>query len=223
MIQNVYRFVMKSICHPWWGTRMVASIPLHVTIKIYIVNFGSQEYPIKQITLVIIIMNAAGQQDHPIIKTQQPFIRDSTFKKTIYPEICVSTIAIISCIILITAILCPLWLHAVQNINRESVDNTNTNTNTSTSAGTNRRRRRNRRLGMIQPSLVSGYNLYLVYLAIPDMILNVFLLGMYSSYALQKYNPTESTFSGIMIIDLSDDPFEGAFVIACSTANLVGK
>ena len=124
---------------------------------------------------------------------------------------------------MITAILCPLWLHAVQNINRESIDNTNTNTNTSTSAGTNRRRRRSRRLGMIQPSLVSGYNLYLVYLAIPDMILNVFNLGMYSSYALQKYNPTESTFSGIMIIDLSDDPFEGAFVIACSTANLVRK
>jgi hypothetical protein len=64
---------------------------------------------------------------------------------------------------------------------------------------------------MIQPSLVSGYNLYLVYLAIPDMILNIFLLWMYGSFVNQKYNPIFS----IIIVDWTNDPLEGAFVIAC--------
>jgi hypothetical protein len=40
-----------------------------------------------------------------------PFIDDYTFKKTIYPQIAVSTIAVISCVLLITALLIPLWLH----------------------------------------------------------------------------------------------------------------
>ena len=69
----------------------------------------------------------------------------------------------------------------------------------------------------LQPRF-SGYNLYLGYLAIPDVILNIFLLGMYSSYVDQKYNPI---FSGVITVDESNNPFSGAFVVACSTANLV--
>ena len=51
------------------------------------------------------------------------------------------------------------------------------------------------------------------------MILTILLLGTYISYTSQKY---EATFSGAIIWDLINNPFEGAFVLACSTANLVG-
>ena len=65
--------------------------------------------------------------------------------------------------------------------------------------------------------------MYLVFLAIPDLILNIYLLGMYASYANQKYNPAFS--SGNLILNESHPPaefasFEGAFVVACPTANL---
>ena len=146
-----------------------------------------------------------------------PFIADTTFKKTIFPQIAVSSIAVISCILLITALIIPLWLHV-----REKRESANTRTRVNSSLDTNPRTGSNR--SRIQgtttmQSSFSGYNLYLVYLAIPDMILNIFLLGMYSSFANQKYNPTY--FSAVIIAEWLNHPFEGAFAIACSTANLV--
>ena len=141
-----------------------------------------------------------------------PFLQDATFKWSIYPQIAVSIISMISCMILIIALLIPLWLHA-RNIYKES-----TNTNTNTRLHVNRSRPTNTNTNASTDPPFSGYNLYLIYLAIPDLILNTYLLGMYSSYANQKYN---HHFSGVIIRDWIIKPFDGAFVIACSTANLV--
>jgi hypothetical protein len=119
--------------------------------------------------------------------------------------------------ILITALLIPLWLHVRPNHESTNTNTTatatatatatTTTTTTNTNATTNTNTNTN---GTIQPSF-SGYNLYLVYLAIPDMILNIFLLWMYGSFVNQKYNPIFS----IIIVDWTNDPLEGAFVIAC--------
>ena len=103
-----------------------------------------------------------------------PFLQNATFKWTIYPQIAVSIISVISCMVLIIALLIPLWLHA-RNIYKES-----TNTNTNTRLHVNRSRPTNTNTNASTDPPFSGYNLYLIYLAIPDMILNIYLLGMYS-------------------------------------------
>ena len=143
-----------------------------------------------------------------------PFIEDHTFRRTVYPQIAVSTVAVISCILLITALLIPLWLHVRKK--RESVNthtSVNSPTNTNQITGTNIRRTQ----GTMQSSF-SGFNLYLVYLAIPDMILNIFMLGMYSTVANQKYNPT---FNAVFIFQWKNHSFALAFAMACTEANLV--
>ena len=145
-----------------------------------------------------------------------PFLQDATFKWSIYPQIAVSIISMISCMVLIIALLIPLLVQAGK-IYEEST-NTNTSTNTDTRSRVDRSRPTNTNTNASTDLPFSGYNLYLIYLAIPDMILNTYLLGMYSSYANQKYN---HHFSGLIIHDWTIEPFEGAFVIACSTANLV--
>jgi hypothetical protein len=108
--------------------------------------------------------------------------------------------------ILITALLIPLWLHVRPNHESTNTNTTatatatatTTTTTTNTNATTNTNTNTN---GTIQPSF-SGYNLYLVYLAIP---------WMYGSFVNQKYNPIFSS----IIVDWTNDPLEGAFVIAC--------
>jgi hypothetical protein len=153
-----------------------------------------------------------------------PFLQNATFKWTIYPQIAVSIISVISCMVLIIALLIPLWLHARKIYEESTNTNTNTSTSTSTNTNTNTRSRVNRsrptntNTNASTDPPFSGYNLYLIYLAIPDMILNTYLLGMFSSHANQKYI---HYFSGVIIHDTTIESFEGAFVIACSTANLV--
>ena len=59
-----------------------------------------------------------------------------------------------------------------------------------------------------------------MYLALPDLMLNIYFISMYSSYANQKYEPNTINsaiiYNGIIPIR----PFEGSFVLACSTANV---
>ena len=107
-----------------------------------------------------------------------------------------SSIAVISCTILIVALLIPLWLHW-------KVQSAATNVPVSTTRAENTRLQQ-----AAAASTYSSYNLYLVFHAIPDFILNLYLLGMYGSYANQKYTPT---FSGIIIINYYDDEGGKAF------------
>jgi hypothetical protein len=143
-----------------------------------------------------------------------PFILDSAFNRTIYPQIAISAIAVISSMVLIIALLIPLFIPLLTKLRSQTSQPTDMNTdngpgNTHIASQVTR------------APAYSSYNLYLVYLAIPDLILNLYLLIMYASYANQTSNPN---FFGIIISvnDSEDSPtaFEGPFIIACSTANL---
>jgi hypothetical protein len=63
-------------------------------------------------------------------------------------------------------------------------------------------------------AIYNPYNMYLCFLAVPDLILNAYLLGMYISFANQKYNPMYS--AGSIVWNEIAPPaafasFEGAF------------
>ena len=69
-------------------------------------------------------------------KVQPPFIDDYTFKETVYPQIAVSTVAVLSLLLLITALLfIPLWLYLRESC--ESTNNNNTTTTTDTRTNPN--------------------------------------------------------------------------------------
>ena len=95
-----------------------------------------------------------------------PFIQDSAFKLTIYPIITFYSIAALSSVILILALSIPLLIELK-------------NGTAQLSQRTDRR---------IEPGF-SPYNLYLVYLAIPDLIYSLYVLVLYGSYIDQDFNP----------------------------------
>jgi hypothetical protein len=95
-----------------------------------------------------------------------PFIQDSAFKLTIYPIIAFYSIAAVSSIILILGLSIPLLIQLK-------------NGTAQLSQRTSRR---------TEPGF-SPYNLYLVYLAIPDLIYSLYVLGLYGSYINQEFNP----------------------------------
>jgi hypothetical protein len=139
------------------------------------------------------------------------FFQNSAFKNTIYPQIAISAIAVISSMVLIIALLIPLH----RNLRTQS------KRSAQTSAGTRSPTNARTRPQAITEREFSSYNLYLVYLAIPDLILNMYLLIMYGSYANQQFNPI---FYGSIVYVRGTyvfSDFESAFTIACSTANLV--
>ena len=116
-------------------------------------------------------------------KETKAFVPDAAFYATLYPQIILSSLAVLSCTILIFALLVPLVAHL-----RERSKND-----------------------------YSSYTLYLVYLAIPDLALNLFILVMYSSYANQRHN---IKFNGeiIMLRDPSStsNVLEGSIIIGVS-------
>jgi len=145
-----------------------------------------------------------------------PFIRNSAFNKTIYPQIVISTIAVLLCLLLIVALSIPLFLHLKNK--REQTTGAITSTSTSrriqrslrttsstrpTTATNNTRT--NRRQQNVTVPTYGSYNLYLIYLAIPDLILNICLLVHCGKTVNQKITTTIYTY---------------ALTMACSTANL---
>ena len=82
-----------------------------------------------------------------------PFVKDTAFATTIYPQIAISIVAVVVCAIVIIALTPPLW----ETILCNKREGTSQSTIQSSSQ---------------EPSY-SSYNLYLVYLNIPDLLLNV--------------------------------------------------
>ena len=136
----------------------------------------------------------------------KPFIEDTAFYATLYPQILLSSFAVIACTILIVALMVPLvdYLRK-QSSMRSTHPNTVIMTSATSSAST---------------CNYSSYNLYLLYLALPDLILNAYILVMYCSYANQIDN---HDFNGLIIIDEYTDAggvFEVSILVSASTANL---
>ena len=135
------------------------------------------------------------------------FNQDSPFKRTVYPQIAISSIAVISSMVLIIALLVPLLIPLLSNLKTQSATSAGASANRSKGVKGARGARTTPR-GAAEPAY-SSYILYLVYLAIPDLMLNLYLLIKYGSFA----NPNN--------FDTYGSYFERAFIVACSTANLV--
>jgi hypothetical protein len=118
--------------------------------------------------------------------------------------------------VLIIALLIPLF----RNLMKQSINNS-AGLSTGAIIPTNARAQRTAAELELEPEpAYSSYNFYLLYLAIPDLILNLYLLIMYGSYSNQ--NKFNSNFHGtIMTIEGDGSTFENAFIVSCSTANLV--
>jgi len=132
-----------------------------------------------------------------------PFIVDTAFKGTVYPQILLSFLAWTFCTVLILALLVPLVQHLLRTQTSSTTARASAHTTATPSNGTS----------TSTITEFSSYNLYLLYLALPDLILNVYLFVMYSSYALQIYNPN---FHGLIIRDhlnKGQQAFESAFII----------
>ena len=131
-----------------------------------------------------------------------PFIEDAAFYATLIPQIILSALAGVLSAILIVALLIPL----IKYLN-EQARNGSSRTATISSASAQ------------STGNFSTYNIYLLYLALPDLALNVYILWMYCGYANQKIDPN---FSGIVIANVVNTgySFENALIGACSTANL---
>ena len=159
----------------------------------------------------------------------EPFLVDTAFRMTVYPQIIVSSMAVICCLIIILGLLIP-FIVGIENTKNTSrwKKKTDDCTGASTVIRSTIAARRASAAGASNKNsrtavIYNPYNMYLCFLAVPDLILNAYLLGMYSSFANQKYNPIYS--AGSIVWNEIAPPaafasFEGAFVVACSTANL---
>jgi hypothetical protein len=129
-------------------------------------------------------------------ESQGPFVQDFAFYSMIYPFITISAFAVIFSFVLIAG----LSLSILKQWRSSSADASSSS--------------------MSFMNGYNGYNSYLVLLALPDMILNLFLVGLYGSYANQTYSPK---FAGHIIyawttVDTAM-PLDTAMVQSCTTAN----
>jgi hypothetical protein len=142
-----------------------------------------------------------------------PFIQDCVFNITVWPQIVISSIALICCVILITGILSSILKKQIKEIRRRRRLRSRQTT-------TRRGRGGRERFGQ-QQQQYNGYNFYLVLLAIPEIVLNVFIIQLYGRYANQKYNPE---IPGYVVMSFHNDlkirPLDTAVLYGCSTAIL---
>jgi hypothetical protein len=140
-------------------------------------------------------------------RTDGPFIIDYGFKITVWPQLLVSSIAVLFSAVLISGLSMGMI--------KESRRGTGCNLSQIQVRSRRQRQRQPQQQGY------NGYNYYLILLTVPDLVLNVFLLGLYASYANQFYIPE---FSGYVVVAYREDsvtvPFDYAIVLGCSTANL---
>ena len=143
------------------------------------------------------------------------FIANAGFKRTVYPQVFLLAVACICSATLIIALLIPLVLvvntHKPQSRTITTTATTTNTESTSSNTTTTTARTRTRTTTRIE---YSSYNLYfLLYLALPDLILNAYLLVVYSRYAMQIYNPKTR---GVIVWGegfSTSMALEGAFII----------
>jgi len=164
---------------------------------------ASCNFPVGEFQFPHIISEARGIWKCCKTRPAPPILQeDYEFKMTMYPQIAISFIAVVSCVIMILGLSIPLLMQFK-------------NQKTQRTQQTHQRAR-----GL--ETRYSTYNLYLVYLAIPNLVLNLCLLGIYRSDADQRFNPE---FNGAVVDDLDYNSneisgLEGAVVLGCSTANI---
>ena len=169
-----------------------------------------------------------------------PFIQDDAFNQTVWPQLILSILGVITSVLLIVGLLLSFFYGDTEEV-KSPVTKVNASALTSsTSSGTpmDSRRTVGSRIGSIfkrrstesrsmrssrrkgKPNANGAYNAYLVYLAVPDLILNVFVVGMYASYVNQKFVPGFSSYVVNSIFYERKTAFDMALILACSAANL---
>jgi hypothetical protein len=140
---------------------------------------------------------------------------------TLYAQIAISAIAVISCMVLIIALTIPLIIPLLREFNTQRYEAKNARQSAGSIIGTGATTRSSGRSSRTRATVstepaYSSYNLYLVYLAIPDLMLNLYILIIYGIYANQNPQDIEIQYELLQF-----DNFGDASFIACSTANLV--
>jgi len=135
-----------------------------------------------------------------------PFVQDSAFKLTVYPVIVFSSIAATSCIVLILGLLIPFFMQ-LKDRTYQRAQRTGRRRSSQESQGSGNLRR-------AEPSYTT-YNLYLVYLAIPDLIISLYYIGLFGSVANQKIYPVTYQF-----YIMSRDSVGFSITVAYTMANL---
>ena len=176
-----------------------------------------------------------------------PFIQDDAFNKTVWPQLVLSALGVVASLLLIAALLLSFYYgDAIEGANACNTKVTTSNTSksstsavTTTSIADSRRTFGSRILNKFRSGSFTehrstgmsrrkgktnnsngAYNAYLVYLAIPDLILNLFVVGMYGSYVNQKFTPGFSSYIVNSIFYERKTAFDMALILACSAANL---
>ena len=125
-------------------------------------------------------------------KTDGPFVKDYGFNITVWPQLVVSSLALLFSTVLISGLSIGMI-----------------------------KKSRNLRRRQHQQQRINGFNYYLILLTIPDLVLNAFLILLYASYVNQFYISELPGYvvygfrqDGVVI------PFDYAIIFGCSTANL---
>lgn len=121
-----------------------------------------------------------------------PFVQDSAFRITVYPVIILYSIAALASIIVIVALLIPLFL---QLKNRREKERRNSSLSISSRRSSRRSLRSSRILSRDKESCFSTFNLYLVYLALGDLAFAVYELWMYGSMMNQQFHRNFHSFT----------------------------
>jgi hypothetical protein len=145
-----------------------------------------------------------------------PFIKDVGFNTSVWPQLVVSSLAFIFSAILVVGLSLSMLL--VKKLRRAEGLPT---------GGVTRRRRRRRQQDSTERSsqrAYNGYNFYLILLAIPDLVLNIFMIGLYGNYVNQYYS---QELAGYIVLSLKqnavDIPLDYAWIFGCSTGTCISE
>jgi len=149
----------------------------------------------------------------------QHFIQDTAFNWTLYPQIIISCISSFISALLAVALTIPLWRwlqykkgnpSTLTKRQRQQQQQQQHNNNNQSSSNQH------------QQTEYSSYNLYLVFLSLPDFILNVYLANKYGQYASDSYD-TNHWSAPHIIANVEDQVAvlrESTIVLSCACANL---
>jgi len=162
---------------------------------------------------------------------------------TVVPQLFFSSLAVLFCVTLIVGLSLPLVLRKIRvattavsaavtlhplsslDVDGGGGNRTRASRFRRTKQQHRQRSQQSQQQRQVSTAALGSWNLYLIYLAIPDIILNLYLLFLYGSITNQKLYKGFSTFNLVCNIDAEDEidwenPFGPAFVLGCSTSSM---
>jgi len=163
-----------------------------------------------------------------------PFIQDGAFNKTVWPQLILSALGLMASVLLIVALLLSFLFGGDVTASGTSRNIPSSQHSDASPSSKSRGRSLVGMLSSIRNSVRStsrasigdkrntnrGYNAYLMYLAIPDTVLNLCVVAMYGSYVNQKFNPELSSYIIGSIFVEQKTAFDMALILGCSAANM---